>query len=303
MILGVFFWGWFRFKTNGHREWRYPAGLSEVSVAGNDPGRILIIGDGPAAGLGVRTHELGIAGQLARHVSGELERGVVVTIAAQPAASARSTLRRLGDLHLDGYDSIVLMLATTDAFCLTTRRSWRRNMIGLVHALNSAGASVFVTSTASLPLARPLTPFARRPTDGHARTLDDETRRICAQTNTPMISLNAASDLTSHTYRNWGRRIGSQVADSMRRQPPTDSHQGEVPRSVQGSTVVRLYRTRLSFRHVKTRVPVNRYGQIPAVLVNPKCVAGSVIEGVWLGDSHDYGADGIRYVRVRAGAS
>lgn len=73
--------------------------------------------------------------------------------------------------------------------------------------------------------------------------------------------------------------------------------------NITGSTIVRLYLTRISFRYVETRVPVNRHGQIPAVLVDPKSVAGSVIEGVWLGDSRDYGPDGINYVLIRAGAS
>jgi hypothetical protein len=224
MILGPLFWGLFRAKTQEQREWRYPTGPSEVSIAGTDPARILVIGDGPAAGFGVRTHQLGIAGHLARHIVGHIQRGVVVTVAAQPGASARSTLKRLGDMDVEGYDSIVLMLATTDAFCLTPRRSWRRNVTGLVHALESTDASsVFVTSAASLHLARPLSPFARRLTGRHARTLNVETSRICAQTSTPMIPLDAASDLTSRTYAKWGRRIGTHVAGSLHKgtlQPP-----------------------------------------------------------------------------------
>ena len=235
MILSPFFWGWFKSETQEQREWRYPTGQSEVSIAGTDPARILIIGDGPAAGFGVRTHQLGIAGHLARYIRGDLERGVVVTISAQPAASARSTLKRLRDVNVEGYDSIVLMLATTDAFCLTTRRSWRRNMIGLVLALESADASLFVTSAASVHLAKRLSPFARRLTGRHARTLNVETSRICAQSNTTMIPLDAVSSLTSRTYAKWGRRIGTEIADSMRGQPPSKSHQRELPRSVQAT--------------------------------------------------------------------
>ncbi|MGO4689559.1 GDSL-type esterase/lipase family protein [Glaciibacter sp. 2TAF33] len=209
-----------------------------MNIAGIDPARILVIGDGPAAGFGVRTHQLGIAGHLARHLGGLLARGVVVTVLAQPAASARSTLKRLDDMDVDGYDSIVLMLATTDAFCLTSRRSWRRNMTALVRTLIAADApSMCVTSAASLHLARPLSPFARRLTGRHARTLNAETRRICAQTNTPMISLDAASDLTSRTYAMWGRRIGAHVADSLHKRTQQASskppRRRELPRRVQ----------------------------------------------------------------------
>ncbi|SFN71103.1 hypothetical protein [Mycetocola miduiensis] len=220
-MLGPLFWGWFRARTEDQREWRYPTGPSEVSIAGNHPVRILVIGDGPAAGCGVRTHQLGFAGHLARNIAGRLERGVVVTVAAQPAASARSILRRLDGLNLDGYDAIVLMLATTDAFCLTPRRSWQRDMTALVHALNSGStASVSVTSAANLHVARSLSPFARFLTGSHARMLDIETSHICAQSNTPMISLDAASDLTSRTYALWGRRIGAHVAGSLHEGDP-----------------------------------------------------------------------------------
>jgi hypothetical protein len=72
--------------------------------------------------------------------------------------------------------------------------------------------------------------------------------------------------------------------------------------NVTGTAIVRLYRTRNSFRHVTTRVPVNRYGQLPAVLVDPKTIAGPVVEGVWLGDSRNHGADGFNYVLIKPGA-
>ena len=198
------------------RAWYYPTGPSEVRIAGIDPARILLIGDAPAAGCGVLIHELGIAGYLARDVAARVRRGVVVTVAAEPDASARSTLKRLHHLDLDGYDSIVLMLATTDAFCLTTRRSWRRDMAGLVRGLTSARtASVFVTSAASMHLATSLSRFGRRLAGSHARMLNIETGRICAQSDTVMIPLDPATDLTPLTYARWGSRIGGHVADAL----------------------------------------------------------------------------------------
>jgi hypothetical protein len=60
--------------------------------------------------------------------------------------------------------------------------------------------------------------------------------------------------------------------------------------------LVKLYRTRDSFRHVFALVPVNRHGQLPAVLVHPITSAGPVVEGVWLGDSRDHDADGTSYL-------
>lgn len=212
LVLAPLFWAWFRADSQEEGEWRYPTGPCAISIPGPDPLRILILGDGPAAGCGVAIHELGIAGHLARHVARHTSRGVSVTVTADRAASVHSTLRRLDDLDLAVYDVVVLMLAATDAFCLTPRHSWRRDMAALVGSVRArTTARVLVTSIATLEFARSLSPFARRLTGSHARMLDDETRRICVETATEMIALDAASDLTSRTYAMWARRIGSHL--------------------------------------------------------------------------------------------
>jgi len=45
------------------------------------------------------------------------------------------------------------------------------------------------------------------------------------------------------------------------------------------------------------RIPlvVNRFGQLPTVLINPRSRAGHVISGIWLGDPQDLTADGTTY--------
>jgi hypothetical protein len=225
------FWGWFRAVTHAERQWRYPGGPSEISVTGVDPAHILVLGDGPAAGCGVRNHQLGVAGYLARHVAEHLDRGTLVTVMAQPTASARSTRRLLDDVRLGHFDAIVLMLATTDSSSLTARYSWRRDMTAIVRTLKSTGTpSVFVTSTAHLDEARATASFARALTGAHARMLDAETSRICAKSKTPMIALDAANDLTSRVYATWGRRIGANVADSLSRsRTPTNRPMSQPP--------------------------------------------------------------------------
>jgi hypothetical protein len=63
-----------------------------------------------------------------------------------------------------------------------------------------------------------------------------------------------------------------------------------------GKEIVNLYRTSDSVRQVTVLAPVNRHGQLPAVLVDPMTIAGPVVEGVWLGDSRDRDADGTNFV-------
>ncbi|MCW3493325.1 hypothetical protein [Microbacterium sp. SSM24] len=226
-MLGPLFWWWFKATTHEERTWQYPAGPSVVKVDGIDPVRVLVVGDGPAAGCGVLIHELGLAGYLARHLAEQLARGVEVTVSAEPTASARSTLMRIGAMDLDRFDSIVLMLATTDAFCLTPRRSWQHSMTALIQALRAADtSSVFVTSTASMHLTKSLSPFARRLTGSHARKLNIETSLICAHSRTPMIALDDVNDLTPFTYEMWGRRIGERISRVLIREAPIGTRRG-----------------------------------------------------------------------------
>jgi hypothetical protein len=49
-----------------------------------------------------------------------------------------------------------------------------------------------------------------------------------------------------------------------------------------------------------TRVPTNRHGQLPAVIVDPRDDQGCVISGTWLGDSRDGRMDGSVYESVQA---
>jgi len=215
-VLAPFFWAIFRARTRQEREWCYPPGPAVVRVEGSDPIRILIIGDGPAAGCGVLLQELGVAGFLARHVAEETGRGVEVTVDAEPTASARSTLDRLGTIDLRGYDSIVLMLAATDALCLTGRRNWQQSMTRLIDALTSTGThSVVVTSAASIELSRWLSPLGRRITGRHARVLNTATSLVCARSRVPMVSLDQARVLTACTYAKWGSSIGARLCRAL----------------------------------------------------------------------------------------
>jgi hypothetical protein len=48
-----------------------------------------------------------------------------------------------------------------------------------------------------------------------------------------------------------------------------------------------------------TRVPTNRHGQLPAVIVDPRDHLGRVLNGTWIGESRDRQMDGITYEPVQ----
>lgn len=54
------------------------------------------------------------------------------------------------------------------------------------------------------------------------------------------------------------------------------------------------------FDGTQTRVcvDINQYGQLPAVIVDPRTEDGGVLPGTWLGESHNSRPDGTSYRAV-----
>jgi hypothetical protein len=53
--------------------------------------------------------------------------------------------------------------------------------------------------------------------------------------------------------------------------------------------------------NLSARVPRNRHGQLPAVIVDPRDNRGHVVSGMWLEDIKAHWADGTVYGPVQAG--
>ncbi len=202
------------------RGWKYPADRP-VAVArrrGAQQTRILLIGDAPAAGFGVATHGLGIAGHTARRLSTLTGRGVEVDVFAHPKLSMRTLARRLQHTDRDfaPYDAIVLMLSTTDALTLTRPRDWRKQLLRVLSSLHSVtNAPTLVTTTADLgaieSMCRPRRSIAGR----HSTRLNRETKKVSEAGGYPTIELISAPDLESNTYQLWSESISAALAAAL----------------------------------------------------------------------------------------
>lgn len=112
-----------------------PVDSPTVAVAGDDPDRILLIGNGPAHGWGVTTHELSLTGHLAREVHRCTGRPASVHFIGHEMMNVTSATAWLGDHDLKRYDVIVVMVGLNDAARLTPEGSWREEMTTLLDAL------------------------------------------------------------------------------------------------------------------------------------------------------------------------
>lgn len=134
-----------------------------IVVEGPSPYRILLIGSGVVPGYGVASHALGAGGHLARFVAAETRHGVQLDVAPISSLILRFAPKYLSALDLGGYEAVILAAGVNDAFGITSRRQWRRDLARTLTLLKSRlppARRIFLISIAD-PTPSPL--FRSRP--------------------------------------------------------------------------------------------------------------------------------------------
>ena len=198
-----------------------PADAPQAHAGGENPDRVLLLGNGPAAGWGVRSHDLALPGQLARQLSARTRRGTDVDLVADPALRITSALRAAEGRNLAGYDAFVMMVGVEDALALVSPSRWRTSMRNLIDTLlERASPSARILVVGIQPI-RSIPPFSGRlgaVADRHARALNRVTEQLCA--GDPRVSyfrLPAAESTEAdrhrgpRTYREWASQLTGQL--------------------------------------------------------------------------------------------
>ena len=110
------------------------AGPLEGTVAGQgEPLRLLAFGESTVAGMGARTHETALAGQLALALSQPGERSIEWAVVARSGINARTCRTELAP-KLAGRraDIVVIALGVNDSIELHTARRWATDLQGLI---------------------------------------------------------------------------------------------------------------------------------------------------------------------------
>lgn len=137
------------------RAWRTlprPNPVGQVHAPGVDPDRILVIGSGVSVGYGVLSHELALAGYLARTLAQLTHRGTDVDVVTDELMTARSAVRAVR--NPGRYDALVISVGGIEAVGMTPRRSWEHDVRALLTAITlDAPASLRVYLLEIPPLA------------------------------------------------------------------------------------------------------------------------------------------------------
>ena len=179
-----------------------PSNAARQHVPGPDADRVLVFGNGPATGFGVRSQELGLPGQLARELGRATGRGVEVDLGRGRGMTIESAPPRLDQLRLWRYDSIVVTLGATDAGGLLPEERWETGLLALLDAVRVRSSPTTAVAVLGIrPQAR--TPqgigLFDRAVDAHACRLDAVTARICAQECVDFVPLTPALEAVGET--------------------------------------------------------------------------------------------------------
>jgi len=116
---------------------------------GDDAAKLFVIGESTVAGLGARTHELALAGQFARCLSGRVGRAIEWKVIGKNGVTARRTIDELlPQMPDERFDYILVGIGGNDVMKLSSPVKWRRDMIELLGLLRrkNPDAVIFVTN-------------------------------------------------------------------------------------------------------------------------------------------------------------
>lgn len=229
--------GWLATSEYSWRALPRPEGSATVQVAGPDPDRVLLAGSGIAMGYGVRSHDLALAGQLARQLAGLTGRGAQVEVVAREPMLAIDAVAALTPKRLRQLDAIVMTPGGFEDLLLLPATAWRRDVDAVLDHLASAAPASLHAFVVSVP---PLPKIVRMPVvmgwlaSLTTLSLNRQLRRACDSRPTVTFvpfspSERAGRGGTGRTYLTWASLIAPSVAATLD-ETSREVHHRQVPR-------------------------------------------------------------------------
>ena len=202
-----------------------PVDSPQAHSSGIDADRILLLGCGPAVGWGVTSHDLALAGALARNLTGRTGRGADVDVLASDRMTPLDALIAVQSRRLSRFDAVVVTLGVNDALSLTTGKDWTAQLRALLEHLEqstSQSTTVFVLGIHSIRGSASLNTVLGGVADHHAAQLNRLSVDLCATIArteylpfTPFATVSTERHRTLQDYRDWAVPIAEQLAPAL----------------------------------------------------------------------------------------
>jgi hypothetical protein len=228
-IMRPFAQAWLRSAELAQSELPQPLDPPHVHTAGVNPDRVLLVGSGATAGVGVLTHELGLAGHLARNLSALTGRAIELDVSGDNRQTARTAIDALGRFSLARFDALILQVGTNEAVGMSSVRAWHSSLTQLADYLDHhapASLRVFLVGVPPLEtiglIPKPIVKLGSR----RARALNAASRdfvagrpRITFVDFEPDMVAVHGSFRSSETYDYWARILAMSVAPGLSSEP------------------------------------------------------------------------------------
>ena len=210
--------------VNSASSWRSlprPGEPSFASASGVDPHRLLLIGSGMAVSYGVLSHDLGLAGHLARELAARTGRGAQIDVRAASEMTAPSATEILTSLDLGRYDAILLTLGGLETLNLQSPRIWGDDLSALLDAVASQGQSaptVYVVGTGTMPDYLRMPALLARAALRHGPLIEAQSRQVCEQHDRAVFvpfeprSGDVVRYANRETYEEWAAMIAPAIS-------------------------------------------------------------------------------------------
>jgi hypothetical protein len=216
-----------------------PVGDTSISTAGARPARVLLVGAGVALGLGVRSHELALAGHLARALTARTGRAIDIDVVTDRSMTLAASLDVVAALPVARYDAVITTLGLLDALVFVDPEEWERDLRALLARLRDAGrddTEVFVVAVPPLrALRRYPFPLGRLANRG-AQTLNRRSIELVAGFERatflpfdPCAELDVDRFRSPGTYARWAELLAPAIAARLCAGRAGDVTPGEAP--------------------------------------------------------------------------
>lgn len=211
-----------------------------VHARGANPDRVLLTGDGAATGRGVRTHDLGLPGYLARSLTARTERATDVDLIVDGGMTIANGLPSLEKADMSRYDIVVLSFGANEALRLMSATAWVTGMTQMLLLTADhvpAATKVFVLAVPRFGTNPSFPRSLARIVDRQVQVINAATIRIVALhpelVFVPESHEHAYELENAHLYRQWAEGIAERISghlDPSRPQVRSSQEADEVDR-------------------------------------------------------------------------
>lgn len=215
---------WYASVVRRHASLPRPDDAPVGHAPGHDSMTVLIVGgDGPAVGWGVRSHGLALPGQLARELSTATARGVEVDLLADPSRPLASLPELLAGRDLLKYEVIMVIPGAREAITLVAPSAWRHSVTDILVLLSKSAPDARLVFVGSQPIRSipafdsPIASLATGRRNLLNRIAEDVCRHIPGASYVKLPGSHASSAgryRTPEDYQFWARTLAGHVADA-----------------------------------------------------------------------------------------